>query len=197
MLSGPLAGQQFAPGGTGVVPFNSGTPTGTPGYFANGDGLVIPLDVTANAPLNTKKAFGRFSLDVTPDINAHVQGVYSRSRIDYIIEANGFIVPTGATLFSGNPYLPADLQGAMDGSGMDSALVDKYPFGPSPDTSEVTNFYMANVGLEGKFGSHQQPGTVRRYLLDQGGGLLQPSLPAAKLRKTHQCVAFHRRPAGG
>jgi iron complex outermembrane recepter protein len=154
MLSGPLAGRQFAPGGTGVVPFNSGTPTGTPGYFANGDGLVIPLDVTANAPLNTKKAFGRFSMDVTPDINAHVQGVYSRSKIDYIIEANGFIVPTGATLFSGNPYLPADLQGAMDSSGMDSALVDKYPFGPSPDTSEVTNFYMANVGLEGKFGSH-------------------------------------------
>jgi iron complex outermembrane receptor protein len=154
MLAGPLAGKQFAPGGTGVVPFNAGTPTGTPGYFANGDGLVIPLDVTANAPLNTKKAYGRFSVDVTPDINAHVQGVYSRSKIDYIIEANGFIVPTGATLFSGNPYLPADLQSAMNTSGMGTALVDKYPFGPSPDTSEITNFYMANVGVDGKFGSH-------------------------------------------
>jgi iron complex outermembrane recepter protein len=154
MLSGPLAGSQFAPGGTGVVPFNAGTPTGTPGYFANGDGLVIPLDVTANAPLNTKKAFARYSMEVVPDVNAHVQGLYSRSKLDYIIEANGFIVPTGATLFSGNPYLPADLQSAMTTSGMDSTLVDKYPFGPSPDTSEITNFYMINAGLDGKLGSN-------------------------------------------
>ena len=154
MLSGPLAGQQFTAGGTGVVPFNPGTATGTPGYFTNGDGLIIPADVTANAPLNTKKAYGRFSLDFTSGVRAHVQGAYSRTTLDYILEANGFIVPTAASLFSGNPYLPAALQNAMTSSGTASVLVDKYPFGPSPDTREVTDFYMGNVGLDGSLGSH-------------------------------------------
>jgi iron complex outermembrane receptor protein len=153
MLSGPFAGEQFAPGGTGVVPFNAGTPTGTPGYFTNGDGLTIPPGVTANAPLSTEKAFARFSLDITPDLTAHVMGTYARSEEDYVIEANGFIDPTPATLFSGNPYLPASLQSAMNTSGMDSTQVAKYPFGASPDTQEITSFYMFDAGLEGKLGS--------------------------------------------
>jgi outer membrane receptor protein involved in Fe transport len=154
MLSGPLAGQQFTTGGTGVKPFNAGTPTGTPGYFANGDGLVIPPEVTANAPLNMKKAYGRFNFDFSPEVSAHLAGTYSRNRLDYILEANGFIVPTAASLFSGNPYLPAVLQDAMTASNTPSVLVDKYPFGPSPNTEEVTEFYMIDLGLEGKFGSH-------------------------------------------
>jgi len=154
MLSGPLAGSQFSPNGTGVVPFNAGTPTGTPGYFQNGDGLIIPANVTANAPLNTKKGFARFSFDFTPDVHAHVQGAYARTTLDYYLEANGFIVPTGATLFSGNPYLPADLQAAMTSTGMGSTLVDKYPFGESPDTHETTDFYFVNAGLDGNISAH-------------------------------------------
>lgn len=153
MLSGPLAGEQFTPGGTGVEPFNAGTPTGTPGYFRNGQGLIIPADVTANAPLSNDHAFARFSYELTPHIAAHIQGAYSRSQLDYIEEANGFIVPTGATLFSGNPYLPAALQSAFNSTGTSSTLVDIYPFGPSPRTSEVTRFYFINAGLAGRFGS--------------------------------------------
>jgi iron complex outermembrane receptor protein len=154
MLSGPLAGSQFSPGGTGVVPFNAGTATGTPGYNQNGDGLVIPANVTANAPLNTKKGYGRFTFDFSPELRSHIQGAYSRTTLDYILEANGFVLPDPATLFSGNPYLPSALQGAMNTSGMTSAEVGTYPFGPSPHTKEATDFLMVNAGLDGDLGDH-------------------------------------------
>ena len=154
MLSGPLAGEQFAPGGTSVIPFNAGTPTGTPGYNQNGQGLMIPSNVSAIAPLNTKKAFGRFSFDISPDITAHIQGAYARSEVDYSLEANGFVLPTPATLFSGNPYLPSDLQSALTSTNTDSVLVDIYPFASPPATSEVTQFYFVNAGLDGALGSN-------------------------------------------
>jgi iron complex outermembrane receptor protein len=154
MLSGPFAGEQFSPGGTSVVPFNAGTPTGTPGYNQNGDGLIIPANVTANAPLDTKKGFLRFSYDFSPELRTHIQGAYSHTSLDYLVEANGFIVPDSATLFSGNPYLPTDLQSAMNTTGLTSTAVDKYPVGPTPSTKEETNFYMINAGLDGDIGSH-------------------------------------------
>jgi outer membrane receptor protein involved in Fe transport len=151
MLFGPLAGQQFTVGGTGLMPFNPGTPTGTPGYYYNGvnhSGLQIPANNTAIAPLDTKKVFGRLSFDFTPDVTGYVQGNYTRSALSYTLEANGFLpIP----LFSGNPYLPAAAQSAMTAAGAPSISVFQYPFGPNPHTTEVTDFYTIGAGLDGRF----------------------------------------------
>jgi outer membrane receptor protein involved in Fe transport len=134
-----------------IIPFVAGNPTGTPGYNTNGDGFSIPSNVTANAPIDTKKGYARFSYDLTPDITAFVQGVYSHSELNYVLEANGFLPPTQETLYSGNPFISSALQNYITTNNLGSASVWQYPIGPNPNTTETTDFYMITAGLEGKF----------------------------------------------
>jgi iron complex outermembrane recepter protein len=153
ITSGPQAGNVFTNNYTALRPFNPGTPTGSPGYYANnGDGLAIPSFDTAISPLDTKKAFVYLEYNLTPDIQVHVQGIASRSAQQFFSEANGFLPPTEGTIFSGNPYLPGFVQNALTGAGAQSFQMAIYPWGPIPDTHEATTFYQVAAGLNGKFG---------------------------------------------
>ena len=143
---------RFLPNGQ-VTPFNIGTQIGTPGYSVGGDGYVIPQNSTAVAPLRTIQTFGRVAYDLTDDINFYAQGVFTRSDLKYASLANAFTPPNVATIFSGNPYIPANVQAAMTAQGVSSFTVSDYLASMGPlQAKERTDFYMAQTGLEGKLG---------------------------------------------
>lgn len=153
ITSGPYAGYRFLPDG-GLTPFDPGTPTGTPNYNVGGDGFRIPLNATAVAPLRTQQYFGRFSYDLSDDISFHAQGGFTRSDLKYQGLANTMVPPSPAVIFSGNPYLPAELQAAMTANDVDSFTMTTSlgAEGPLP-VKERTDFVMASTGLEGKVGN--------------------------------------------
>ncbi|SCW41088.1 TonB-dependent Receptor Plug Domain [Sphingobium faniae] len=152
ITSGPYSGYRFLPDGQ-LAPFDPGTLTGTPNYNVGGDGFRIPLNATAVAPLRTQQYFGRFSYDVADDVNFYVQGGFTRSDLQYQGLANTIVPPSPAVIFSGNPWLPTELQAAMTANGVDSfnMTTSLGLEGPLP-VEERTDFIMASTGLEGQFG---------------------------------------------
>jgi iron complex outermembrane receptor protein len=132
-----------------LAPFNTGAATGTTGYAIGGDGYAIAPDTQAIAPLKTYQTYGRVSYDVAPDINAYIQGSFTRSDLSYVSLANSLVAPTTATLFSGNPYLPAAVQAALS-PGQSISLARYGALSHKPRTTERTDFWEVTAGLEGK-----------------------------------------------
>ena len=153
VITGPFAGQRFLPDGT-LTPFNPGTPTGTPAFSVGGDGFTIPANTTAVAPLETTQLFGRFDYEFSENLNAYVQGTFTRSDLTYLALANALAPPAPATIFSGNAFLQPSVQSLLTANNTPSFDISEYfgeAGGPNP-TKERTDFYMATVGFEGRFG---------------------------------------------
>nr|WP_255696816.1 TonB-dependent receptor [Sandaracinobacteroides sayramensis] len=157
----------------GLVPFNPGTPTGSPIFSSGGDGYAIPNDVTTIAPLKTTQLFGRVSYDFSPSITAYAQGNWSRSELNYTSLANSWTGTTNAPLYKDNPFLPSAVNDAMaDGSFITVGMYNGG--GAKPHTEERTDFWMATGGLEGSFGSDWKWNVAythgdSRHRMDQSG----------------------------
>ncbi|WP_169805592.1 TonB-dependent receptor plug domain-containing protein [Novosphingobium rosa] len=151
ILNGPGAGM-VVDGNGGLRPFNPGTTTGTPAFNVGGDGFAISPTVSAVAPLKTYHAFGRFDYDLAPDTKVFVQGVWSRADLRYSSQSNAFVGTQNAPVFQGNPFIPASIAAQLTpGQEFD---VGKYNgnTGSAPITTERTDFWMATIGAEGRFG---------------------------------------------
>lgn len=148
ITSGPFTNYRFDANGA-LVPFVNGEATGSPGYFVGGDGYSISPDTQAVAPLQTYQAFGRASWEFTPDVTGYVQGGFSRSDMSYTSLANSLVPPTGATLYSGNPYLPAEIQAAFTPDSQSITLARYGANSPRPHTTERTDYWTVNAGFEG------------------------------------------------
>lgn len=132
-------------------PFVQGGATGTGGFSAGGDGYNIPATGHAIAPFKTYQAFGRLSYDLTDDINAYVQGGWSRADMRYRTQVNA-LVPTGqqVNIYKGNPYLSSALAASLP-TATDFISVGQYDAGqPTPVADERTDYWMATAGLSGK-----------------------------------------------
>lgn len=151
ILNGPGAGMTLDNNGS-LRPFQSGTATGSPAFNVGGDGFVIPADVSAVAPLKTYQAFGRFDYDLTSDVKAFVQGVWSRADLRYSSQANAFVGTQPAPVFQGNPYIPTAIAAQLAPG--EQFNIAKYNGNTSshPVTTERTDFWMATAGLEGSLG---------------------------------------------
>lgn len=136
-----------------LSPFNNGTATGSASTFIGGDGYRIPDRTTAIAPFKTYQLFGRASYDVSDNVNAYVQGVFSRQDLAYDALANSLVQgsPT-VTLYQGNPYLPAALAATLAPGG--TIGFNGYWGKDQPtNVTERTDFWQGTVGLEAKIGT--------------------------------------------
>jgi iron complex outermembrane recepter protein len=131
-------------------PFVNGTPTGGTGATAiqiGGDGYRIPDQTHTIKPYKTYQLFGRVDYDVADDVNLYVQGIYSRTNLRYSPLANSLVTP--ATLFKGNPFIPAEIANALPDGG--SINVSAYnASGPGTRVIERTDYYMGTVGIDAK-----------------------------------------------
>ncbi|MGC4250988.1 MAG: TonB-dependent receptor [Sphingobium sp.] len=149
--SNPYIGQVINNDGT-TRAFNPGTAVGTPGFQIGGDGYGIPADNAAIAPFKTYQTFGRVSYDLTPDINAYVQGVWSRTDMRYTTQQNALVPPSMAVrVYKDNPYLSDALNNSL-ATADDYLLIGQTQAGqPKPVADERTDFWMATAGLQGSF----------------------------------------------
>ncbi|HEY8538715.1 MAG TPA: TonB-dependent receptor [Steroidobacteraceae bacterium] len=154
IVSGVLRNYRFLPDGS-LTPFDAGTPTGTPGYNQGGDGYVIPPDVTAVAPLDTTKLFGRFEYEFGNGVTAYVQAIGSKNELTYVSLANSFVGVTPALIRLDNPWLQltSEQRAQLEAAGETMLSVALYsPYAPKPRTSEETDYFNATLGFEGSFG---------------------------------------------
>jgi outer membrane receptor protein involved in Fe transport len=135
-------------------PFVNGTPTGGSGATAiqiGGEGYRIPDKTHTIKPVKTYQFFGRVDYDVAEDVNFYVQGIYSRQNLRYSPLANSLVTP--ATLFKGNPFIPAAIADQLPDGG--SINVSAYNAGgPGTSVVERTDYYMGSLGIDAKVGDN-------------------------------------------
>lgn len=145
-----LNGYKFEPDGSATV-FDRGTPGGV--FTSGGDGFTIPFDTSAVAEQDNQNLFGRVSYEFTDTVRGYAQVVHSVSETSYTSLSNSLNgVPFN--VYSGNPFIPADVQAAMDAEGIDAFQLAEYGGDTvKPRTVEETEFTMIGFGLEGTLGS--------------------------------------------
>ncbi len=94
-----------------ISPEIHGIPTGTGGLESGGDGGYTK-EGTFRSRLRMGDAFARFSYDITPTINAYVQGSWAESEdvsrwITWVVSSS---TSRPNTLFANNPFLTPDTQ---------------------------------------------------------------------------------------
>ena len=149
----PYAGYKVNADGT-LSPFNTGTAVGTAGTQIGGDGYRIPDRTTAIAPYKTYQGFGRFSYDLTEDVNAYADFTYARSDMKYDALANSLVQanPT-VVLHQGNPYIPAALAATLPAGG--TIGMNAYWAAEQPtNVSEKTDFWQGTVGFDASLGGN-------------------------------------------
>lgn len=150
IVSGPLMGTYFGPGGS-VNQLNYGDVSGQ--WMVGGD-----WQYTTSGELGTnslqaddtrKSSFGRVSWEFAPDLEGYVQASYA-SYEGY----SHYINPTdrNRTIFADNAFLPAEISAAMAAQGlasfqMSSSNMDM-PASGSNNFRETTRFV---AGLDGSF----------------------------------------------
>src|SRR6185503_1308648 len=125
-VQNPINGWRFNPDGTvgpGVTGSISQGAVGTPGARMAGTGIPATATYDDNASevntlypdLDRYSLFGYVDFDVTDNFTVFAQYLHGRTHIFQYNDPRGaFGVPqTALTIFSGNPFLPANLQQAM------------------------------------------------------------------------------------
>ena len=118
-----LKGTQFLAGGT-PAPFNYGFNSGA-GFQSGGDGSRVNIGF---APDQWRTAnFGHAEFDLAENMTFYAEGAYSFAMSD---SGNQVSAETGAqfayTIFSGNPYIPAQTQAAMTANKITSFTLGRY-----------------------------------------------------------------------
>lgn len=114
----PLRGTQFVQGGQ-AIPFQFGDILNGP-TMSGGDWEASRVDrsTTIALPLSRRSLFGRASFDITDTTTTFVELQYSKTH-----SHNKQVVPNlnngGLFIYSGNPFIPASVQAAMDAAGAD------------------------------------------------------------------------------
>lgn len=118
-----LRGTQFVQGGQ-AIPFQFGPILNGP-TMSGGDWEASRIDreTTIALPLQRRSLFGRASFDVTDNVTTFVELQYSKTK-----SHNTQVVPIlnngGVFIYSGNPFIPASVQAAMD-----AASIDRFEIG--------------------------------------------------------------------
>lgn len=150
LIRGPAgfeySGYQFLPDGS-IAPMDYGTPGGV--FTSGGDGFSIPFDTSAVAEQDNGNLFARASYEFSDNLSGYAQGLYSKAELDYTSLSNSLNgIPFN--VYSGNPFLPPEMQAAMDAAGLDAIQVAEYGGDTiKPLTEEVTDYYMLEGGLDG------------------------------------------------
>jgi len=150
IVTGPLAGRQFALGGT-IQAFDPGTAIGRGGVAVGGDGARNNPEASSLTPsLTTNQLFGRATFDVTPSLELHAE-------IGYNVAENtdrpvGFSRNGNLTIFRDNAYLAPNTLAALGSTQSFTVGRTFLEIGPQPSEQRVRSLDI-NVGLRGKIGS--------------------------------------------
>jgi outer membrane receptor protein involved in Fe transport len=129
----------FTAGG-GLVPLTHGIPTTIAGLESGGGGgYAAPIDTTMQSRQRQAEFFGRFSYDLTPNVNFYAQAGWSESydfsRWTPLLVSSASSRPNA--FFTNNPYLPTATQAALTAAATAAGNFVRTP--PTPYTQLVGN----------------------------------------------------------
>lgn len=155
VLSGPFAGQQFAPDGS-LVPFSRGSiQSGV--VQVGGDGAKALSNLSA--AVRTQNYFGHAEYDVTDKLTLFAQGNLSFARNHYNqIQQFNIVGFNGFTIFSGNPYLNPAAQAALTATGTPAFAMGRinFDFGSPANATAKARTIDATAGFR-----YDGPGTLK------------------------------------
>src|SRR6185312_9686653 len=177
ILSGPLAGIQFGPGGT-PAPYNPGTGLpysvcagGTSNTYNSGF-----ADLPQTTPMTQQAALAYGSYKVTPDITAGLMLNYARNYIESTSET---ILKKDIPISINNPYLDPSIASQMQADGITSFNLasnfldgvdlqhpDWNQFGNSvgqPQSVSTRQFYRGVFTLDGAIGDNWSWSTAAQW----------------------------------
>jgi len=136
-----------------TTPFQFGQAVGTSSVRLGGDGTTGTPEGTGAAGLRTIQAFSHVRYDLTDDITAFVQGAISEARTQYTGNWDSRAGTSALTIYSGNAYLPANIQQMMTDTGTASFRFARQLLDfPGYDSEVKTNAFNITAGLEGSLG---------------------------------------------
>ncbi|MBL8555603.1 MAG: TonB-dependent receptor [Phenylobacterium sp.] len=149
VTAGPLQNIQFGPGGQQSL-FVRGTNFGTV-WMQGGSGLLTQPDFGVLIPsIKQESAFSRVTYDVTPDIEARLDFLGSRTKA---VSTNNFNYNNGdITIRQDNVFLPANIRAAMVANNLATIRIGR----TNPETginynTSRNHYYRAGAGLKGSF----------------------------------------------
>jgi outer membrane receptor protein involved in Fe transport len=152
--NGPFANTTFLAPGV-YRPLNRGTPTGTGTYFVYpSDYMAQGRYLSASALNRNGTAFVKGTYDITPTTQVYAQFLAAKSQIASHSFSNLLFAAQAATIYSGNPFIPAPLQAQLTATNTPSFTVSKLfdDLGPIR-TFETVNNYDFTAGIKGELGS--------------------------------------------
>ena len=95
-----------------IIPFDFGQPTGVSGQIIGGGGTISNSAGYSSlvSPQRTLQSFGRITYDVTDDLKASLDVMYGHVHTDV---NEGSVNLSNQLVFSGNPFLPAQIQSIL------------------------------------------------------------------------------------
>ena len=133
-------------------PLQLGAATNNANVRIGGEGNQGYYDTVLVAALRTEQAFAHARYELTDDVTAFVQGSYSYSRNRYNALYDNRAGTTALRIFSGNPFIPSDIQSQMTATGTASfSLSRMFTDFPVYATDTRTTSWTVTAGLEGKF----------------------------------------------
>jgi iron complex outermembrane receptor protein len=129
-----------------------GTATNNVNVRIGGDGNQGYYDTVLAAALRTEQAFVHARYDLTDNITAFAQGSYSFARNQYNALYDNRAGATALRIYSGNAFLPANIQAQMTATGTSSFSLSKvFTDLPVYATDTKTESWTTTAGFEGKF----------------------------------------------
>lgn len=151
ITSGPLANQQFAPGGS-LRPFNSGTAIpGRPGYGIGSDGIIIPTNGRTGVPtLTTKQLFGRIAYDLAPSTSVFVEASYNTGHNTDRNSSPG-TPGTGTVIYAENAFLLPSVASQL-APGTSFRMNRNFRDWPLDESEQKSRNFILNTGITGDTG---------------------------------------------
>ncbi|BAK67314.1 TonB-dependent receptor-like protein [Sphingobium sp. SYK-6] len=116
IVSGPLRGIQFGPGGV-PQPFTFGNPL-TPSQMVGGSGEDQGLDFTPVAAIERKTAYAHALYEASDSIDLYADALYGNSLAKFGGTLMGFYGNTALTIYRDNAFLPPSVAAQMDAAGI-------------------------------------------------------------------------------
>jgi outer membrane receptor protein involved in Fe transport len=137
----PLTNTATFTGAGELTTLTHGTATGTANLESGGDGGFEDNIATLQSRQRQGEFFNRFSYDITPGINAYVQGSWAESG-DYSTWAPLTVSSSSSrpnTFFTNNPYLSPSAQATLTAAATAAGNFVKapVPFSPNPSLGEA------------------------------------------------------------
>lgn len=148
--TGPLAGNQFLPGGA-LGAFNAGTRTGTGGINIGGDGA-YHNQMWLTPRVTNRQAFGRIGYDFSDSVRGYVLANYAYSDFNQVNPTQSV---NAITIYSDNAFLQQSLtaaQRAQLGTTSSFSIGRRLNEDGGLKVHGATKNFTAGAGLEGEFG---------------------------------------------